>query len=88
MHIFICYQTHLHEVDVANSVFKPIRSTYVCVIGRHIIHSTYMLYDHKSLNRYIDATNCLAGCSMFSFKNRAIEHPGKGMKPRHTPVKV
>ena len=28
----------------------------------------------------MDATNCLAGHSTVSFKNHAIEHPGKGMK--------
>ena len=28
----------------------------------------------------MDATNCLAGRSMVSFKNHVIEHPGKGMK--------
>ena len=30
----------------------------------------------------MDATNCLAGHSMVSFKNHAIEHPGKGMAPK------
>ena len=37
---------------------------------------------------YMDATNCLAGLSMVSFNNHAIEHPGKGMKHRHIPTKV
>ena len=33
-------------------------------------------------------TNYLAGGSKVSFSNNAIEHPGKGMKPRHIPTKV
>ena len=36
----------------------------------------------------IDAKNCLAGHSKVSSKNHAMEHPGKGMKPRHIPTKV
>ena len=35
----------------------------------------------------MDATSCLAGCSIVSFKNQAIEHPGKGMKPRQISTK-
>ena len=33
-------------------------------------------------------TNYLAGCSKGSFKNNAIEHSGKSMKPRHIPAKI
>ena len=35
----------------------------------------------------MDVTNCLAGHNMVSFKNHAIEHPGKSMKPRQISAK-
>ena len=48
----------------------------------------YCIFRIHIIDRSMHTPNYLAGRSKVSFKNHAIEHPGKGMKPRHIPAKV